>query len=179
MRDRAKAFKVAGLALGRCSIRGLWVASVVPMPLPKDIPAFVVRCVTWAEAEAQLRAVREAVFVREQGVPLEVEMDGLDAGCVHVVAVADDGRTVGTARLAADGKIGRMAVVGGWRGVGVGSALVDALIDIAVARGLSQVRLAAQTHAAGFYERHGFHADSEVFDEAGIPHRRMVRRLGG
>jgi predicted GNAT family N-acyltransferase len=149
------------------------------MSLPKDIPPFVVRRVTWAGAEAQLRAVREAVFVGEQGVPLEVEMDGLDAGCVHVVAVASDGRAVGTARLAADGKIGRMAVLGDWRGRGVGSALVGALVDIAVGQGLSLVRLAAQTHAVGFYERHGFRAEGEVFEEAGIPHRRMFRRVGG
>jgi predicted GNAT family N-acyltransferase len=148
------------------------------MSSPKDIPAFVVRRVTWAEAEAQIRAVREAVFVREQGVPLEIEIDGRDAGCAHVVAVAGDGRAVGTARLGADGKIGRMAVLGDWRGLGIGSALVGALVDIAIRQGLSHVRLAAQTHAVGFYERHGFRAEGEVFEEAGLPHRRMSRRVG-
>ena len=64
------------------------------MSLPKDIPPFVVRRVTWAGAEAQLRAVREAVFVREQGVPLEVEMDGLDATAAIRAAERDSGRRV-------------------------------------------------------------------------------------
>jgi len=140
-------------------------------------PPFVVRRVTWEGAEAAIRSVREAVFVREQGVPLDIEMDGLDGACVQVLAVTADTDPVGTARLAPDGRIGRMAVVSHWRGHGVGSALVDALVGIAVDLGLSRVHLAAQTHAIPFYEHRGFQVEDAVFLEAGIAHRHMVRRL--
>jgi predicted GNAT family N-acyltransferase len=139
--------------------------------------AIVIRRVTWEDAGAAIRAVREAVFVREQGVPLDLEMDGLDAACVQVLALTTAADPVGTARLAADGKIGRMAVVSHWRGHGVGSALVRALVGIAVDLGLSRAHLAAQVHAVPFYERHGFEVEGAVFLEAGIAHCRMVRIL--
>jgi predicted GNAT family N-acyltransferase len=142
----------------------------------------VVRRVTWRDGEATIRAIRETVFVREQGVPVELEMDGADPECIHVVAyvaaATSDGldRAVGTARLVGDGKIGRMAVLKEWRGRGVGSALVAALLGIAAESGRTEVRLAAQTHAVGFYERQGFRVTGQLFFEAGIPHRMMQRQ---
>ena len=80
---------------------------------------------------------------------------------------------VGTARMLDDGKIGRMAVLTEWRGRGVGSALVDALLEVAGDRGRSRVHLAAQTHAIEFYAKQGFQVVGEVFLEAGIPHCAM------
>lgn len=136
-----------------------------------------VALVDWAEAEKAIRAIRQAVFIYEQAVPEELEWDGLDPLCAHVLAWNEIGEAVGTARIQAEGTIGRMAVLKDWRGRGVGFALLRTLLDLAARQGLSQVTLAAQTHAIGFYERAGFYAIGEPFLDAGIPHRLMVRDL--
>ena len=131
----------------------------------------------WARDGARLRAVREAVFVREQNVPLDLELDGLDAHSTHVLAESTAGAAIGTARLLPDGHIGRMAVLSAWRGRGVGSALLEALLHEARRRELPEVVLNAQEHALPFYTRFGFVTQGDTFDEAGIPHRTMRLRL--
>lgn len=131
----------------------------------------------FARDAAAIRTVREEVFVGEQGVTPELEWDGLDAEAIHVLARAADGTPIGTARLLADGHIGRMAVRAPWRGRGVGRALLGELIAIARERSLPRVFLGAQTHAVGFYERQGFIVYGEPFMDAGIPHRHMAREL--
>lgn len=136
-----------------------------------------VKLVDWLEAEPAIRAIREAVFIREQAVPLELEWDGLDPLCAHVLAWNDLGDAIGTARMQAKGTIGRMAVLKDWRGRGTGRALLQTLLDLAARQGLSRVTLSAQTHALGFYERAGFHIIGEPFMDAGILHRMMVREL--
>jgi predicted GNAT family N-acyltransferase len=133
--------------------------------------------VSWLETEFVIRGIREAVFMVEQGVPEELEWDGFDPLCVHVIAWNDIGEAIGTARMQPEGRIGRMAVRKEWRGQGVGCALLQTLLDLATKRGLSRVTLAAQIHALGFYERAGFHAIGGEFMDAGIPHRMMVREL--
>ncbi|MDA8107519.1 MAG: GNAT family N-acetyltransferase [Betaproteobacteria bacterium] len=132
----------------------------------------------WSAARGEAAAIREQVFVSEQGVPRELELDDMDARCVHALARLEDGRTIGTGRLLPDGHIGRMAVLAEWRGRGVGGALLERLVEEARARGMREVALSAQTHALGFYARHGFTAEGEVYLEAGIPHRAMRRKLG-
>jgi predicted GNAT family N-acyltransferase len=134
---------------------------------------FTLRNANWASDGAALRAVRTAVFVDEQHVPLALQLDEHDADSLHVLALDPHGTPIGTARLLADGHIGRMAVLRTWRGQGVGSAMLQALIGAARARGLHEVVLNAQTHATAFYARHGFLAEGEEFPDAGIPHRRM------
>ena len=136
-----------------------------------------VEVVDWADAEPLLRPIRIAVFIHEQGVPEELEWDGLDSCCAHVLASNAQGDAIGTARMQANGTIGRMAVLKSWRGRGAGRLLLGALLDLAVKQGLTRVTLSAQTHAIGFYERAGFHAVGELFMDAGIPHRRMVKEL--
>ena len=131
----------------------------------------------WNAAGERLRAVRRRVFVEEQNVPEALEWDDEDASSRHVMAVAPDGAAVGTGRLLRDGHIGRMAVLKEWRGRGVGSALLDHLLRLARVTGHEAVRLHAQTHAVGFYERHGFVPEGGEFMEAGIPHVVMVRYL--
>lgn len=132
-----------------------------------------VKIADW-EADSQiLRAIREAVFVVEQNVPVELEWDGLDPACIHAIAWVG-GEPVGTARLLDDGHIGRMAVLEQWRGQGIGSQLLQTLIAIARERGMRKCALNAQTHALAFYQRHGFVAEGDEFDDAGIPHRHMV-----
>jgi predicted GNAT family N-acyltransferase len=136
-----------------------------------------VEVVDWASWEPAIRAIREAVFMVEQGVPEELEWDGIDASCAHVLAWSNHGEAIGTARMQSDGKIGRMAVLKNWRGSGVGEALLQTLLNLAEKQSLSRVTLAAQTHAVGFYERAGFHVVGDQFMDAGIPHRMMVREL--
>lgn len=124
-----------------------------------------------------LRAVREPVFVHEQQVPIELEWDELDPLSVHVIAIDSDGQPVGTGRLTPQRKIGRMAVLGPWRGRGVGAALLVRLIDIARSMSYPAIELHAQLSAADFYRRHGFDAYGDVFEEAGIDHVHMRRAL--
>jgi len=128
----------------------------------------------WKRDEAILRSIREAVFVQEQGVPLALEWDGLDSACIHLIAYVDEQTAVGTGRLLRDGHIGRMAVLRPWRRRGIGSRLLQALIEIAQQRGMPRCALNAQTHALAFYKRHGFVAEGSEFDDAGIAHRHMV-----
>ncbi|MGW3135287.1 GNAT family N-acetyltransferase [Streptomyces sp. NPDC001139] len=153
-------------------------------------PAYEVRV---AEDPADLEAcfaVRKEVFVGEQGVPEDIEYDAYDAVAVHVLAVREDGFTLGTGRLlhgeaAADkvggdlsvGSLGRLAVAREARGLGIGVALVRAIEDAARARGLTAVDLHAQTHALGFYERLGYEGYGPEYLEAGIAHRAMRRAL--
>ena len=128
----------------------------------------------WTRDARILRLIREAVFVEEQNVPIELEWDGLDPHCTHVIAYGEGGKPVATGRLVADGHIGRLAVLKPWRGRGVGSHVLRALMAIARSKGLETCELNAQIHAIGFYERHGFVAEGDEFDDAGIAHRHMV-----
>jgi predicted GNAT family N-acyltransferase len=132
---------------------------------------------TWEEARSEAGAIRETVFVAEQGVPRELELDEIDADCVHALARLDDGRAIATGRLVPDGHIGRMAVLAEWRGLGIGGALLERLVEEAGARGMREVALSAQTHALGFYLHHGFSAEGAIYLEAGIPHQAMRRNL--
>jgi predicted GNAT family N-acyltransferase len=140
---------------------------------------FRVQAVDFQSALAELRSVRDEVFVAEQGVPVEIEHDALDPACTHVLARLLDGTPIGTARLTPDRHIGRMAVRAPWRGRGVGDALLLALVDEARRRGWPDVALNSQASAIGFYARHGFQPEGERFMEAGIEHQAMVRTLRG
>lgn len=139
---------------------------------------FGVQSVSHAAAHAAIHGVRQQVFVIEQGVPAELERDALDPACHHVLAHDADGQPIGTGRLLPDGRIGRMAVLPGWRGKGVGEAMLDALVKAATAGGLHEVHLHAQLAARDFYARLGFLPEGAVFEEAGIAHQQMRRTLG-
>ena len=136
--------------------------------------ADTVQVVSWEEAGTALRAVRTAVFIREQQVPEELEWDQFDAVSVHALAVNNAGQPVGTARLLPDGHIGRMAVLKEWRGQGLGSALLTKLLQVLVKRHQFQAQLHAQTSAILFYKKFGFEIVGEEFIEAGIPHVKMT-----
>ena len=133
-----------------------------------------VRVADWQKDNAELRRIREAVFIAEQSVPPELEWDADDADAVHFLAYEGD-FPIGTARLLPDGHIGRVSVLKDWRGLKVGDALMQATILEAEKRGLKQQMLSAQVHATPFYERLGFKIVSDEFLEAGIPHVDMVR----
>ncbi len=132
---------------------------------------------SWKALEHECLRVRLMVFVAEQKVPKEEEIDADDPRAVHFVA-RDPGRMVlATARLLSDGRIGRLAVLKPWRGRGIGRQVLDAVIDYARAQGMPEVTLHAQCHARGFYEKAGFAAEGPEFDECGIRHILMKKRL--
>lgn len=112
----------------------------------------------WDTCREDAAAIRHEVFVEEQNVPPELELDQQDLQCVHAVAYSN-GQPIGTGRLLPDGHIGRIAVKANYRGKGVGSGLLDALINEARRRSHLEVVLSAQTHALEFYSRRGFVAD--------------------
>jgi len=130
----------------------------------------------WEKARAHAASIRCAVFVEEQGVPPEIELDEMDARCVHAVAFHDN-LAVGTARLLPDGHIGRMAVLKQWRGRGIGGRMLHALTEQARRRGEREVALSAQVHAVGFYRAHGFVEEGAEYLEAGIRHQAMRKAL--
>jgi len=137
------------------------------------MPEFCIVTTDWRSDRQRLSRIRRAVFIEEQGVPEELEWDDDDAGAIHLLAVDADDTPIGCARLLPDGHIGRMAVLQSWRGKGVGRALLQKALELARAQGHAIVRLSAQTHASGFYRRHGFIAEGEEYLEAGIPHLAM------
>jgi predicted GNAT family N-acyltransferase len=124
----------------------------------------------WNAMRQWAAPLRYAVFVDEQKVPVDMEIDDWDPQCVHAVAFDDQSMAVGTGRLLPDGHIGRMAVTAQARGAGVGSALLRGLMDEARRRGHPMALLSAQTHAIPFYAVHGYEVVSGEYMDCGIPH---------
>ena len=135
----------------------------------------------------QALAIREIVFIEEQSVPESLERDAEDASAFHVLALKG-GHAIGTGRLVSLpvapegelghwGRVGRMAVLQSDRKFGVGSKLLKALEGEAHRRSLSGIMLHAQVAAMEFYRRHGYEPHGGVFDEAGMPHLEMKKRL--
>ena len=129
---------------------------------------------------ATCQCLRRVVFIDEQGVSEEDEVDGLDGEAIHLLAFDGD-EPVGTARLlvkGAVGKIGRVCVLPVARGTGLGAALIRAALDeLRRQPGVTVAYLGSQSHATGFYEKLGFVVEGEEFMDAGIPHRHMRRAL--
>lgn len=147
---------------------------------PKEIrPSMEIRLRTgsWNELRDDAQVVRTEVFIVEQNIPPELEWDDMDAQSLHAVAYDATGLAVGTARLLPDNHIGRMAVLESRRSRGVGSRLLQAMMDAARQRGAQEVMLNAQLAAMPFYMRHGFVEEGGVFDDAGIPHKFMRHRF--
>ena len=132
------------------------------------------------EDAAGLRALRFAVFVDEQGVPADEELDSDDDVAVHAVAVRG-GVVVGTGRLVLasplEARVGRMAVRATVRRQGVGGALLRFLEAEARSRGVERIVLHAQAYVRGFYDKHGYVAEGGPFTEAGIEHISMAKTL--
>lgn len=129
---------------------------------------------------ATCQRLRRVVFIEEQGVSEEDEVDGLDPEAIHLLAFAGD-EPVGTARLLVKGsvgKIGRVCVLPMARGTGLGARLIRTALEVLQGQpGVSEAYLGSQSHATGFYEKLGFAVEGEEFLDAGIPHRHMRRAL--
>lgn len=120
--------------------------------------------------------IRHDVFVKEQGVPLELELDGLDPEATHALALDGDTQ-IATGRLLEDGHIGRVSVKKAFRGQHIGQRIMENLIEHAQCRGMTRVWLSSQCHAVQFYQKLGFTAFGEVFQDAGIDHIKMRKKL--
>jgi len=121
-------------------------------------------------------SIRLRVFVGEQGVPREIELDSDDRRAIHYLAFIGD-RAVGTTRVLiqrGEAKIGRMAVLKSYRGRGVGRALLRRAVSLARKNDVKAIILHAQVPVIGFYEKMGFRCVGRTFAEAGIPHRKMT-----
>lgn len=138
---------------------------------------FTVSLVCWHDGEPLLRSIREAVFIREMGVPAELEWDGKDDGCRHALALSHQGDAIGCGRMLPDGHIGHIAVLPQWRQQKVGQAIVEALADYARSHDYSQISVDAQPQYVQFYKNHGFIAQGEAFTDAGVQRVRMALKL--
>lgn len=138
---------------------------------------FTVSLVSWHDGEPLLRAIREEVFIREQNVPEELEWDEMDGGSRHALALSLNGDAIGCGRMLPNGHIGRIAVLPQWRNQRVGTAIMEALLDEARIRGLTQVDVNAQVQALPFYHHFGFVEVGDEFMDAGMPHKRMTLKL--
>ena len=131
---------------------------------------------SWQLAPGSIRDIRQRVFIDEQQVPPELEWDDTDEIADHYLAVDRDNQPIATARLFSaleeTGYIGRMAVLPEYRGQGIGEALIKHLLKESAGR-YQELRLSAQQHAIGFYQRSGFHVCSSPYNDAGIPHLDM------
>ena len=129
--------------------------------------------------QADIRHIREQVFINEQNVPVELEWDELDKTSSHLLVTTRGKQPVATARIhMPDGSpaahIGRMSVLPGYRRQGIASEMLSMLIELAMENSCESIELNAQTTAIPLYEKHGFRAVGEEFPDAGIPHYKML-----
>lgn len=170
-------------------------ATQTPQPVPAPLRALIgayeagqpvtqVRTGDWATLREPATAVRQAVFVEEQGIARKDEWDEADKSAVHAVVSNLLGMPVATGRLLREGdaagtaRIGRMAVDRALRGSGVGRQVAQALQQAAAARGDRHIVLSAQRSAEGFYQQLGYEPYGEPYEDVGIPHIGMRRVLG-
>ena len=144
-------------------------------------PMVEVRLGGWGELGLHARSLRHEVFVSEQGLHADLEVDAHDETARHVVALNRFGQALATGRLLQEGpgigRIGRLACIQALRGSGVGQAVLSALLDAARVRGDTGVVLGARTHALDFYRRAGFEVAGEAYEEGGVAHVPLVRLL--
>ncbi len=136
--------------------------------------SFTVETVDFKKCEKQIFYVRNQVFVKEQSVPVELEIDGFDENAIHVLAW-DNKNVIGTGRMLPDGHMGRICVIKPYRGIGVGRFIMRSLINTAGKMNFLKVWLASQCRVTGFYRELGFVETGKVFDDAGIDHIKMVK----
>lgn len=152
-------------------------SNTTPLSSPEQAASIRVEIGAWAQFQSIASAIRLEVFVHEQCVPIEEELDAADAQCVHAVAFNAAGEAIGTGRLLPDGHIGRMAVLKASRGEGVGASILLQLTEQARLSGFKEVVLSAQTHARAFYAKYGYKEEGEEYLDANIAHILMRKTL--
>lgn len=125
--------------------------------------------------------VRQQVFVQEQNVPEELELDEHESSSEHFVVYDQQQTPIGAGRLRplsnTEAKVERICVLAGYRGHGIGQLIMNKIEQTASEQGLQTLILNAQQHAEEFYERLGYHTVSAPFEEAGIIHVKMKKDL--
>jgi predicted GNAT family N-acyltransferase len=135
-----------------------------------------IRVANWPVDKNSLSQIRHRVFVEEQKVPEDLEWDEFDESSAHFLVTIKD-QAIACARLKNDGQIGRMAVLAEYRNRGIGYQLLQYVIQYAAENEFKKLYLHAQLDAIAFYEKQGFTAKGDIFYEANIPHREMLRNL--
>ncbi|MEJ2214307.1 MAG: GNAT family N-acetyltransferase [Gammaproteobacteria bacterium] len=131
----------------------------------------------WSSHHDILTDIRSKVFIDEQQVPADLEIDEHDSEAIHFLVLSEDKQFIATARLLNDGHIGRIAVLKEYRNQGIGTKLLSDILCKAEQLNLTKVFLNAQVNAEKFYENHGFVSEGEIFMDAGIPHIKMTKKL--
>ena len=149
---------------------------MTPALTKRLVKQVIIKQVTWQQAENNLREIRTSVFIKEQSVTPEFEWDNIDSSAVHLLALYDN-QAIGCLRIIHYEKIGRMAVLKHWRGLGVGNRLLSEAIHICRQHGGKQIMLSAQIHAIHFYQQAGFKITSEEYTDVHIPHVDMQLTL--
>ena len=139
--------------------------------------SFTIKTGNWESIGLFAKPVRLAVFVAEQGVHSSLEIDQLDHIYRHFIVVDAEQKPIATARMSDDGKFGRMAVLKPYRGQGVGRLLLEAVYQQAISMDIHSLYCHAQTDATGFHQKNGFLTQGEAFEEAGISHIKMHKKL--
>ncbi len=141
----------------------------------------ILKLFAYPEEFSQMQVIRRSVFQEEQGVDPALEFDGLDEIADHLLAYLDN-QPVGTARIRYlnqhTAKVERLAVLSEARGKGLGKKLMEKALDVAAKKNIEEVVVNAQDYVKSLYEQLGFEQVGERFDEAGIAHVKMVKRLG-
>ncbi len=135
---------------------------------------FQIKHVQWQQAAEELKNIRTEVFIKEQNVPEELEWDEEDHICKHLLVLHNE-QPIATARILQTGQIGRMAVLKNYRNQGIGTAMLKNLLELATAMQLQSVFLNAQIEAISFYKKFGFIEQGDLFNDAGIMHKRMIK----
>jgi len=141
--------------------------------MKNDQSSITNRVAIWEDDKEVLSAIRHKVFIDEQNVPEEMEWDEYDESSTHYLATAEN-KVLAVARLKPDGQLGRMAVLTEYRNQGIGSKLLEFILQDIEQKGLSGIYLHAQVSAIPFYKKQGFTKYGEVFNEANIPHQKML-----
>jgi predicted GNAT family N-acyltransferase len=135
-----------------------------------------VEIVQWIDSHAQLKNIREKVFIQEQKVTPELEWDGMDEKAIHFLVFKDE-EAIGCARaivIKSQMQLGRMAVLKEYRGQGAGSTLIEKAIVTAKLKQLSSIQISAQCNAINFYVKFGFEVMGDTYLDAEILHRDMT-----
>ncbi|MEA5597775.1 GNAT family N-acetyltransferase [Rivularia sp. UHCC 0363] len=138
-----------------------------------------IKVVDWEEYPV-IEIIRRRVFQDEQKVEVELDFDGKDKFCPQLIAYLDNA-VVGTARIRyldhKTAKIERLAVLSYARGNGIGKKIMQKALEVIASENISEVTINAQEYIKGLHQQLGFEQVGDVFQEAGIPHVKMVKRV--